>query len=100
MREDLEHSNRGKHKAELKYILLMMKLCFSNKYQYLIKEPDISDVLIYGKRNHVNQDISTLSLLIEFNRSRCKGTHRMLFDECKLTKNQKRIILFLTALKN
>lgn len=85
-----------RRKAELKYVLNCMKLCFSSKYQYLLKEPDTSGVIQPGRG--VVRDISPLSLLMEF--YNYKQTFNTLFHEYNLTKNQRKIVLYILNGRN
>ena len=80
---------RFRNKAELLYLLVCMRLCFS-KYQYLIKGTDVPD-LIYSKgRHYVSAYISNLSLLLEF--QEYKDTFRMLRQDMNLSENQSKFI--------
>ena len=69
-----------------------MKLCVSNKYQRLLKENDVQD-LLSSKTKGVAKYISKLSLLINYRKY--KGTFRMLSQDMNLTNNQAAFIKYI-----
>jgi hypothetical protein len=80
-----------RNRANLLYIFTFMKLCFSIKYQFLLKGNDIQD-LVYSQTKGVAKYISKLSLLIHYRKY--KGTFSMLCADMNLSQNQTAFIKY------